>query len=88
MNRYTVVWSRSAKARLAQMWLENPAIRREISKAADQVDRALANAPETIGISVSSRARLVVHPPLSFLFLPFPDDRQVRVIYVKFWYED
>ena len=31
MNRYTVVWSRSAKARLAQMWLENPAIRREFA---------------------------------------------------------
>jgi hypothetical protein len=69
------------------MWLENPAIRQEISDAADQVDRALARAPESVGISVSERAKLAVHPPLSFLFLISPDDRQVRVIYVKFWFD-
>jgi hypothetical protein len=87
MSRYTVVWSRSAKARLAELWLDNPAIRTEITQAADQIDRGLARAPETIGVSVSARARLAVHPPLSFLFLTSPSDRQVRVIYVKFWDE-
>ena len=51
MSRFTVVWSRSAKARLAELWLDNPAIRREITEAADQIDRALAHAPEMIGMS-------------------------------------
>jgi len=85
MSRFTVVWSRSAKTRLAELWLDNPAIRREITEAADQVDRALAQAPETVGISVSARSRLVVHPPLSVLFWISANDRQVRVIYVRFW---
>ena len=85
MSRFTVVWSRSAKARLAEFWLDNPAIRREITEAADQIDRALAHAPEMVGMRVSSRSRLAVHPPLSVLFLMSESDRQVRVIYVKFW---
>jgi hypothetical protein len=87
MSRFTVVWSRSAKARLAELWLDNPAIRREITEAADQIDRALAQAPESIGTSVSPRSRLAVHPPLAVLFWISQSDRQVRVIYVKFWDE-
>jgi hypothetical protein len=85
MSRFTVVWSRAAMARLAELWLDNPAIRREISEAADQIDRALAQAPESIGMSVSARSRLAVHPPLSVLFWISHSDRQVRVIYIKFW---
>jgi len=87
MSRFTVVWSGSAQARLAELWLDNPAIRREITEAADQIDRALAQAPESVGMSVSSRSRLVVHPPLSILFWTSESDRRVRVIYVKFWDE-
>jgi hypothetical protein len=68
MNRFTVVWSRSTRRRLAELWLDNPAIRREITEAADQIDRALARVPTTIGIPVSQRSRLVVHPPLSVLY--------------------
>jgi hypothetical protein len=85
MSRFTVVWSRSAMARLAELWVDNPAVRQEITDAADQIDRALAQAPESVGISVSARSRLVVHPPLSVLFWISSSDRQVRVIYVKFW---
>ena len=72
-------------ARLAELWLDNPAIRREITEAADQIDRALAQAPDSIGMGVSPRSRLAVHPPLSVLFWVSGSDRQVRVIYVKFW---
>jgi hypothetical protein len=85
MSRFTVVWSRSAKRRLAELWLDNPAIRREVTEAADQIDRALAQVPTTIGISVSPRSRLVVHPPLSVLYWISENDKQVRVIHVSFW---
>jgi len=85
MSRFTVVWSRSTKRRLAELWLDNPGIRQEITDAADQIDRALALSPESIGISVSSRSRLVVHPPLSVLFWISHADRQVRVIYIRHW---
>jgi hypothetical protein len=87
MNRYTVVWSPSARRRLAELWLDNPAVRQEIADAADEVDRALAHEPTSVGISTSGRARLVVRPPISVLFLVLDDDRQVRVIYVKLWDE-
>jgi hypothetical protein len=82
---YTVVWSRSARKRLAELWLENPAVRQEIADAANEIDAALANHPEAIGIATPGRARLVTRPPLTALFLIFDDDRQVRVIYVKLW---
>jgi hypothetical protein len=85
MSRFTVIWSRSAKRRLAELWLDNPAIRPEITEAADQLDRALARVPSTIGIPVSPRSRLVVHPPLSALYWISEGDMQVRVIYVSFW---
>jgi len=87
MSRFTVVWSRSAVRRLAELWLYNPAVRQEITEAADEIDRALAHAPETIGLQVSPRSRLVVHPPLSILFWISESDRQARVIYVKLWYD-
>jgi hypothetical protein len=85
MSRYTVVWSRSAKSRLAELWLDNPAIRQEITEVADQIDRALAHVPATIGIPVSPRSRLVVLPPLSVLYWISENDKQVRVIHVSFW---
>jgi len=87
MSLYTVVWSRIAQRRLAELWLDNPAIRNEITEAADQIDRALAQVPATIGIQVSQRSRLVVHPPLSVLYWISDDDMQVRVIHVSFWDE-
>jgi len=87
MSRFTVVWSRSSQRRLAELWLDNPAIRPEITEAADQIDRALANVPATIGISVSSRSRLVVPPPLSVLYWISERDMQVRVIHLSFWDE-
>jgi hypothetical protein len=83
MNRFTVVWSQACKTLLAELWLANPAIRQEITGAADQIDRALAHAPETIGVQVSPRSRLVVHPPLSILFWISESDRQVRLIHLK-----
>ena len=83
--RYTVVWSRSARRRLAELWLDNRAIRQQIAEAADEIDRALAYEPTSLGIPTSERARLVVRPPLAALFLIFEDDRQVRVIYTKLW---
>jgi len=83
--RFTVVWSASARKRLAELWLDNPAIRQEITDAANEFDAGLAHHPESIGVATPGRARLVTRPPLTALFLVFEDDRTVRVIYVKLW---
>jgi len=85
--RFTVVWSPSARKRLAELWLDNPEIRQEITDVANEFDAALANQPTSIGIATPGRARLVTRPPLTALFLVFEEDRQVRVIYVKLWDE-
>ena len=84
-RRYTVEWSLSARNRLAELWLENPAIQREFTQAADQIDNSLAHGPDTVGIATAGLARFAVRPPLSVLFLIFEDDRKVRVIYTKLW---
>ena len=84
-RQYTVSWSPSAERRLAELWVENPLIKQEITRAADEIDAALAHEPNEIGIPTSARARLVCRPPLSVLFLTREPDRQVRVIFVKLW---
>jgi hypothetical protein len=85
MKRFTVVWGRDAEAELARLWNNNPAVRAEISEAADEIDRALAIAPEHLGIAGSARSRQVVVIPLRVLYSVSPDDRRVNVLYVKFW---
>ena len=84
---YTVVYSPTALRRLAECWLENPAVRQEIADASDEIEAALMQRPHSIGEQVSPRARLVVRPPLAVLFRVVDDDRQVRVIHLKFWDE-
>ncbi len=85
MRRYTVVYSPTALRRLAESWLDNPAVRQEIADASDEIERALMERPHSIGEPVSVLARLVVCPPLAVLFRIVEDDRQVRVIHLKFW---
>jgi hypothetical protein len=88
MNRYTVVWSPSALRRLAELWVDNAAVRQEIADASDEIEAALALRPNSIGEPVSRVARLVVRPPVAVLFRIVEADCQVRVIYIKFWDED
>lgn len=85
MNRFTVIWKASAKARLAALWNDNPRIRQQIATAADEIDRLLAVDPAELGEAISSRSRQYVEPPLKVLFAVSDEDRLVRVIYVKFW---
>jgi hypothetical protein len=86
-RRYTVVWVPSARKRLAELWNENPAIRQEIADAADEVDRSLAFDPLSIGDTTGGVGRLVIRPPLMVLYRVDEDDRQVRVIYIKHWFD-
>ena len=87
MIRYTVVWSRAALQRLAELWVDNPAVRQDITKASDEIEAELAKRPLAIGESISPLARLVVRPPIAVLYRVVDDDRQVRVIHLKFWDE-
>jgi hypothetical protein len=87
MRRFTVVWSPAALRRLAELWVDNVAVRQEISDATDEIEAALADRPTSVGEPVTPIARLVVRPPVAILFRVVELDRQVRVIHIKFWDE-
>ena len=86
-RQYTVVWVPSARKRLAELWNNNPAIRQEIADSADEIDRSLAFDPLSIGKGTEGVGRAVVRPPLMLLYRVDEADRQVRVIYVKHWFD-
>jgi len=86
-RRYTVIWVPSARRRLAELWNDNPAIRQDIADTNDEIDSWLATDPLGIGIETGGVGRLVVRPPLMVLYRVVEDDRQVRVIYVKHWFD-
>ena len=83
-RRFTVIWDASAEQRLAQLWTDNPAIRQEITAAADSIDSTLAFEPDSIGLPRGA-SRYVVQAPVAILFRVVDKDRQVRVLYVKHW---
>ena len=85
MSRYHVIWSRSAEARLAKMWNDNPAIHSDLSEACRLIESALARNPSTTGKEQSEHSRVITRPPLTVLYRIFPADSLVRVIWVKFW---
>jgi len=83
-RRFTVVWDAVAQLRLAELWTDNPAIRQEVTAAADKIDSTLAYEPASIGLARGA-SRYVVQEPLAILFRVIESDRQVRVLYVKHW---
>ena len=85
MTHYTVTWAPDAIAALARLWNENPAIKREVTAAADQIDQILKTQPGQFGEQTSPIHRQAVVYPLKVLFAISEPDCRVRVIYVKYW---
>jgi hypothetical protein len=84
-RRYTVVWSSTERRRLADLWIQNTKIRQDITDAADLIDATLAETPYSVGIKKTELARYFVCDPLAVLYVPYEEDREVHVIFVKFW---
>lgn len=85
MSRYTVVWNPATKDRLAELWLINRAIRKEITAAVNRIDCELANVPGSVGTKFGESTRFVVLPPIAILFRIDAPNRQVQVMEVKLW---
>jgi hypothetical protein len=83
MKPFTVVWPEDAQNELARLWNVNDGQRREITWAADEIDRLLAIRPQELGEAVSSYARQYLEPPLKVLFTVSVEDCLVKVLYVK-----
>ena len=80
--KYTVVWKRSLKQRLAEIWL-NAADRDAVTRAAHRIDTILRLSPSTQGESRSGSTRLLIVFPLVVTYDIFEDDRRVEFLAVR-----
>jgi hypothetical protein len=82
--KWTVIYRPSAKSQLASLWMQ--AVDREaVARAANSADREFATAPLTAGESREGNQRILIEPPLAFLFDVNDQDRTVLVWSVTEW---
>ena len=79
--KFTVVWTPVAEKELAELWLAT-SDKAEVTRVAQQVERQLKLDPENTGESRVGRVRILLEPPLGFVFSVSPDDRLVKVVHV------
>ena len=75
---YTVVWSKSALAELAELW-NSASDRKGLSDAANQIDLILKSNPYGHSESREQDLRILLEPPLAVLFGISDADRMVTV---------
>jgi hypothetical protein len=75
---YSVVWTPTARRLLAQLWL-NAADQNAVQRAADAMERILANDPLNAGESRVVNIRILIESPLAAYFDVEPLDRRVTV---------
>jgi plasmid stabilization system protein ParE len=81
--RYTVIWKPAAQNKLAAIW-NRASDRQAVQQAADTIDRALSQSPETKGRALNGD-QVLIEKPLAVLFTIQPDDCQVVVLDVWRW---
>ena len=82
--KFTVVWTPAVERDLAELWLEYPTWRTEISQAANEVDSFLRRDPEKHGESRFENVRFCFWSPLAVDYRVFPDDLRVEIIGITF----
>lgn len=75
---WMVVWIRSAKLRLAELWIA-AADRAEVTRAADAIDAMLRKDPLNVGESRQGERRVLIEPPLAVYYDVSIPDRRVFV---------
>ncbi len=81
MTRFTVVWYPFPEDELLRLWLA-ATDRQAITDAANEIDRQLATAPDTIGNAVRDDLRELVVNPLRVLYQISEPDRLVKVTHI------
>jgi len=79
--RFTVVWKPDAENKLIRLWLD-ATDRGSIRRAADEIDRLLADDPARQGESRSTNVRILFVDPLVVVFAVRELDRIVEVVCV------
>ena len=82
MTRYTVVWVRSARDELAELWMNAPN-RNAVTNAAQDIDRQLAEDAPIQGVELREGLRSLFATPLNVIFSVREDDRIVEVLRVR-----
>lgn len=82
MTRYTVTWVEEAQDELARIWMET-SDPKEVTLAANAIDRELALDPSRKGLPISEGLRALSIPPLCVLFSVRELDRLVEVARVR-----
>ena len=77
--KFTVLWAKEAEKRLTLMWL-NATNRKEITEAANAIEKLLRIDPQNVGESRPDGTRIVFVPPLRVLFHVNEQDRIVSVL--------
>jgi hypothetical protein len=81
--KYAIRWSRRALDAVAQLWLDNPALRAEITEATATIDRLLQFDPHEQGESRDDGRRILFVPPLVVVFSADAERNLVRVLNVR-----
>lgn len=79
MTVFTVTWRRSARTRLAQLWLDS-SDRNPVAAAADEIDRRLRTDPHRCGRKFSDELYEWLYPPLVVLYRVSEADCLVEVM--------
>ena len=78
---FSVRWKRSARDRLAEIWMRAND-RSAIASAANKIDTLLRTSPETRGESRDGGRRILIESPLGVVFQVKPQDHIVHVLSV------
>ena len=81
--KYSVQWTGRALAALAQVWLDNPALRAAINQAVATIDELLQVDPQVQGESRDADRRIVFVPPLVVIFRVNTARGTVRVLNMR-----
>lgn len=82
MNRYTVVWVRSAEDELVELWIAS-SDRSAVAAATHEIDRQLTTDPALKGEPLREGLRALNVPPVRVLYSVSDDDRIVEVAVVR-----
>jgi mRNA-degrading endonuclease RelE of RelBE toxin-antitoxin system len=82
MNRYTVVWVKSAEDELVEIWIASSE-RNAIAAATHEIDRQLATDPASKGEPLNEGLRAIHIAPLRAIYSVSDDDRIVEIVVVR-----
>ncbi len=80
--KYTVVWSKAAEEKLANLWLDDEQ-REQITRATNEIDQRLQQDPQNEGESRENDRRVLIVPPLAVYFRVSVADRVVQVLTIR-----